>query len=611
VTFAHPLWLFFVWSVPLALALYALGHLRRSGGLGEYATSKALERIAAGRSDTRRWLRAALVSASLLFLSLAVAGPLYGYRWRNVERRGVDLLVALDCSRSMLAEDLKPNRLERAKREMVDLLNRLEGDRIGLVAFAGTAFLQCPLTLDYAGFHLFLQALSPDFLPVGGTSLADAIETALEGFDPESPAEKAVILITDGESTRGDPLAAAERARQHGVRVFVIGVGSQGGAPVPQEGGGFIKDERGNIVLARLEEETLQRLAAVTGGAYTRSVTGDMDLDLIYRDQIRGQMEAKTLEEGKVKVWEDRYQWPLGAAVAALFAALVLPLRKRSLALLLLPAVIGVVGAGPARADNPSSRVQEGIEAYDSGDFEGALEAFAKAQLEAPEAPEIAYNIGNTQYQAGDYEQALRSYAAALARATPELRSRVLYNMGNAAYRLGRMDEAVKHYQASLEADPDDEDAQLNLEFVRRQLEQQPQPQGQEDSGESGDEGEENREPQQDGGESPEGEQNEPEQPEAASGDPPEDRENADQTSGSQQQQDDPEAGAAPEPQQGEEQTGEQEAAEGSEAQPESEPTEADEAERQRAANVLNRLRDQPGKAMIPSYRERRVEKDW
>ncbi|MEJ2653853.1 MAG: VWA domain-containing protein, partial [Acidihalobacter sp.] len=174
--------------------------------------------------------------------------------WQKIERRGVDIVIALDCSRSMLATDIQPDRLSRAKREIYDLLAMLEGDRVGLVAFSGTAFLQCPLTIDYQAFNLFLEVLTPDYLPVGGTDLAAALRTAQGAFDPKAASEKAVILITDGENTGpDDPLQAARDAQKAGIKLFCIGVGSNDGVPVPAAEGGFKKDAAGRIVMSHLD----------------------------------------------------------------------------------------------------------------------------------------------------------------------------------------------------------------------------------------------------------------------------------------------------------------------------------------------------------------------
>ncbi len=263
---------------------------------------------------------------TLFFLVLALSGPQYGYKWQEIERKGIDIIVALDCSRSMLATDISPTRLDRAKREVYDLLTMLQGDRIGLVAFSGTAFLQCPLTLDYNAFHLFLKTLTPDFLPVGGTDIFGAVSVSIAGFEEKANSEKAVILITDGENTGDDdPMKAAEEAEKAGVKLFCIGVGSGDGVPVPDKEGGFKKDKSGNIVLSKMDEDTLKKMAIRTGGTYVRSVSGDMDLDAIYKDEIRGKMEASTLQSGRKQIWEDRYQWFLGFAIIALMIELFLP----------------------------------------------------------------------------------------------------------------------------------------------------------------------------------------------------------------------------------------------------------------------------------------------
>lgn len=614
--FAHPAWLAWIWVAPLVAALYAWGHRRRARILRAFAEPGALAQIAPARSDTRRWTAAGLLTAGVLLTSLALAGPQYGFSWRKTERRGVDLIVAVDCSRSMLAQDVSPNRLARAKREVVDLVNRVQGDRIGLVAFAGTAFLQCPLTLDYTGLHVFLQALTPGFLPVGGTDLAGAIDTAREGFDPQSPAERAILVITDGGETSGAAARAAERAQKDGIRVYVLGVGTPEGAPIPLPKGGFVKDGSGQIVLARLGEDALEKLAARTGGVYARAVPGDEDLDAVYTKGIRADMTARALETKRVKAWEDRYQWPLALAVLALLAELFLPLRNRaarSAALVLLLA-LGALAPAPARADGASSLVRQGLERYRTKDFAGAQKAFIQAQVQEPDAPEIAFDLGNARYRAGDFESAFSSYSDALRNAPDDLKAKILYNRGNAAYRSGRLQDAVRDYEAALKRNAGDEDARLNLAFVKRRMEEKPPPQtssggkdepkaqgGPQDQKQLADEG-----AGKDRQEKGPAQKNAPGQadqekpaPEAAS---PKGPENAGkQRAGSQ----DPGS------------SGSQQSGSGENA-PTPEPREArgrgtpaNGAERERARALLNRLEDQPGKAFLPSYGKRRVDKDW
>jgi Ca-activated chloride channel homolog len=242
--------LFFIWVVPVLALAYFYGGRKRNRILNRFARERTRKLVVPpGLENRRRW-RASLVLLSVLFLVAALSGPLYGFKWQKIEQRGIDMIIALDCSRSMLATDIQPTRLDRAKREIFDLLSMLEGDRIGLAAFSGTAFMQCPLTLDYHAFNMFLDVLTPDYLPVGGTDLTAAIQTAVDGFDALSTAEKAIILITDGENTgRDDPMEAVRSAQEKGITVFCIGVGSDQGVPVPAAGGGFVKDDREQIVL--------------------------------------------------------------------------------------------------------------------------------------------------------------------------------------------------------------------------------------------------------------------------------------------------------------------------------------------------------------------------
>jgi Ca-activated chloride channel homolog len=460
--------LYLIWLLPVLLLVIVYGRRKRYRILSRYADVRMLSVLVPPGLTGRRRLKAALVMAAAWLLIMAMAGPRFGYEWQEFDRRGVDLIIALDCSRSMLAEDIAPTRLDRAKREIVDLLGMLEGDRIGLVAFSGSAFLQCPLTLDYSAFDLFLNVLTPDYMPLGGTDLDAAVRMAISAFDPESRADKAIILITDGEHTgRGDPQQAAEAALKAGIKLFCIGVGATQGVPVPAAGGGFAKDGTGRIVLSRLDESTLTRMAVATGGAYVRSVIGDMDLDMIYREGIRGAMDHATLESGRRKVWAERYQWPLLPAIVLLLAAQALPsVKKTPLALLIAFAALmqGVPGhAGP---------LQDGYKAYHQGRYEEALRHFVAGQLKDPENPEVLYNIGNAYYKIGDYIAAGAHYSQALSKAPVQLKSKILYNQGNTAYRLGKLQEAVGHYEAALELSPDDAQARENLEFVRNQLQQ-------------------------------------------------------------------------------------------------------------------------------------------
>ena len=617
--FAHPYLLLLLWAVvPLLLAVL-WGMSRRKRILSGFADGDGLGRLAGEFSPTRRLTGALLLILAAAAGLTALAGPRYGYRWEKVEQRGVDIMVALDCSRSMLAEDIKPSRLTRAKFEIIDLLRMLTGDRVGLVAFAGSAFLQCPLTMDYSAFYLFLDTLSPDMLPVGGTNLGQAVMEAISGFNEKDASDKAVILITDGEQTTGpDPLEAARRAAEKKVRLFCIGVGGEQGAPVPEEAGGFKKDGQGKIVLTRLGEETLRQMAALTGGLYVRSVAGDMDLEMIYQDQIRGTMKETTLESGKKKVWEDRFQWFLALALLCLGTEMLLPRGRRAVAPLLL-LILAMVVPTEARAGNVYHDVQQGRAAYESGAYEKALGHFIDAQLADPDNAELYYNIGGAYYKAEQYDQAAGHFQKTLdlAQDNDSLKANAWYNMGNARFRQGDYQKAIEAYQQALTINAEDKEAEENLALAQKALEEkkneqsrssdQNQPQQQE-NGQQQEKGQQQENGQQQtsgkqenngGSEAEQGHDSSPAGQQGASSDE-QSEQPAPQTGAEQVGQDDGQGPPRPQPTAGSDDQARTSGRAGK-ASPQPDPGD----------HRLNRLRDIPGAAMMPDYRKREVEQDW
>ncbi len=621
--FARIEMLFLIWAVPICFLIYLYGNKKRRKILEKFSTHRGLKSIVPQRGDRRRWLKAGLVLAALAVMALALSGPQYGYKWEETEQRGVDIIIALDCSKSMLATDIKPTRLDRAKRKIYDLLTILEGDRVGLVAFAGTSFLQCPLTLDYDAFHIFLQTLTPDYLPVGGTDLSRAVRTALSAFDEKISSEKAVILITDGENTgEDDPVKAAEDAKKAGVKLFCIGVGSEVGVPVPDKQGGLTKDRSGQIVVTRLDEETLKKMAVLTGGTYVRSVAGDLDLDVIYKQEIRGKMEKSTLSSGRRQVWEDRFQWVLIFAVILLAAELILPSVRKTAAVLALFFLISLPCNVHANA------MRNGLEAYDKGEYEKALKFFIDAQLDDPENPKVLYNIGNAYYKLENYESAAQNYGQALQKEDKGLKEKILYNLGNANFRKKKYDDAIKNYEAALQISPDDQLAKQNMEFAKKVKEQLEQQQKQEcDQGKKDDQDKKEEQEKKDGENQEQGNKEKKDNPDqdkqdGKTGDRPEDQqekqgENQNAGENKDEEKPSPQFGREKEDEEKEQaSSGEKKEGENKEAAAAKPGTPSDNKDPQKAGqqqvqNMLNRLKDEPGKAMIPSYGEWHVEKDW
>jgi Ca-activated chloride channel family protein len=269
---------------------------------------------------------------AMALLLLSLTRPQWGTRWEEVRRRGLDILVVMDTSRSMLAEDIKPNRLQQAKWGIRDLVRQLKGDRVGLVAFAGSSFLQCPLTIDYAALRMTLDDVYAGLIPRGGTAIAQALRTAMDSFEEDAGADRVIILITDGEDHEGDPFALIPELKKRQIRVFVVGVGTLEGEliPTPGENGhtAFLKDRESRVVKSVLNEDLLARLAVETGGMYVRATPGDFGLDRIYEKGLaelrRGEHEGRM-----VRQHEDRFPWALGGAFVLLTGECLLRERPR------------------------------------------------------------------------------------------------------------------------------------------------------------------------------------------------------------------------------------------------------------------------------------------
>jgi len=600
--FVHPEMLLLIWLAPLFLAVFAFGMRKRRRILKRYASEKKLKAIAPNVSPGRRRIKAGLILAAVVCIALALSGPQYGYHWQEIERRGVDIIIALDCSRSMLAKDIAPTRLDRAKREVIDLLGMLQGDRVGLTAFAGAAFLQCPLTIDYTIFNLFLNSLTPESIPVGGTNLAAAVNVSREAFKTEANSAKAIILITDGESTDGDVLKAAKLTAKDDIKIFCIGVGKEGGAPVPDKAGGLKKDAAGKIIMTKLDETTLQKIAAITGGAYVRSVTGDMDLDTIYRDEIRGKMDARALTTGRKKIGEDRFQWFLIVAIVLFLAELFLPTAKKTVAAFV---VLGMIlGFTPqARAAGVHADLKAGQEAFSQGDYESALKYFIDAQLDNPDNPKIAYNIGNTYYKLGNYEAAFKSYQEVLKSKDAQLRLKALYNTGNTHFRQEKYKEALASYDKALDIDQNDLQARKNIEFVKKVMAQKKQQQKQNKSDSDKNRSEKDKKDESDKKNS---------QPKDDPSKKPDDKKKSPSEKDDQKKKDAAPQNKPPENKDKKDaENPEKEKVRPAGHSKPGEPGKDDKNNAEQAQRALNRLKDQPGKAMMPMYAPPHTEKDW
>ncbi|MEE8576190.1 MAG: VWA domain-containing protein [candidate division Zixibacteria bacterium] len=283
-------------------------------------------------SFARQRTKAMFLLVGLVFVVIALARLQFGTHLELARRQGIDLIVAMDVSTSMLTADQKPNRLARARQEVRSIIDRLQGDRIGLIAFAGEAFVQCPLTLDYSAAQMLLGAMDNNSVSIQGTSLAEAIDMAVKSFNQQERKHKVLLLVTDGENHDERAGEVAEEARSQGVKIFTVGIGNPAGEPIPviDRSGkqvGFKKDPEGEVIVSKLNEQVLQEIALATGGKYYHATPGEMELDRIF-DEIAS-LEKKELEGTLITKYDDRFQWPLLFALIFVIGEFFLPERKK------------------------------------------------------------------------------------------------------------------------------------------------------------------------------------------------------------------------------------------------------------------------------------------
>jgi Ca-activated chloride channel family protein len=314
--------LFALVLVPLLVAFFWFAAGARRRALGQFADLDLIRRLTLSVDHRARWWKSALIVMALGLSVVSLARPQFGTRIETVRREGMDIVVALDLSNSMLAEDIAPNRLERSKLEIQRLISRLEGDRVGLVAFAGQAFVQSPLTADYGAARLFLNAMDTELIPVQGTDVGEALRSALDSFGEESLEHRVIVLVTDGEDHEGAIEEMVARAVDAGVRIYTVGVGSSEGVPIPQFDAngrrqGFKRDDEGAVVTTRLEEAALRRIADATGGALFRSTPEASELTGLV-DELEA-LGGRQVDSREITQFEEQFQLFLGIAIALLF----------------------------------------------------------------------------------------------------------------------------------------------------------------------------------------------------------------------------------------------------------------------------------------------------
>jgi len=288
--------------------------------LERFAQAGLLPELLRGVNVKRKRLKIMMLILGVSLILVSLMRPQWGFHWQEVKRKGVDIVIALDTSKSMLTRDIKPSRLVRSKLAIGDFIRNLKSDRVGLVAFAGSSFLECPLTIDYGGFLLALDSIDTETIPKGGTSLTTAVREAIRCYKGGSGKDKALIIITDGEELESESsvLKAAQEAKKEGIVIFCVGIGSQDGELIELTVNGkteFLKDQEGNVVKSRLNEALLQKIALATGGSYVRASATEFGLDALYRQKI-SKLEKVEFQDKLTKRYDERFQIPLALSLA-------------------------------------------------------------------------------------------------------------------------------------------------------------------------------------------------------------------------------------------------------------------------------------------------------
>ena len=511
--FFEPIWLAVGLAAVIAVVLLEIGATRRrSQAVRMFAASHLVAALTNSLSPRNRLLKRILLVSSVALLFIALARPHLFYKWSEETRTGLDIFLAVDCSKSMLTEDATPNRLERAKLAVEDFADHVPDNRLGLIAFAGDAFLECPLTLDHEAFQDSVRDLDTDTIPRPGTDVATAIELAIEAVKSQPSNLKFLVLVTDGEDLEGRVLDAAKEAAKAGLKIYTVGVGTPAGGVIPERDDGgevsFLHDSSGQIVKSKLDEATLRQIAQITGGAYEPLGQRGEGLETIYSRYI-ATLPKRQLEERREKIRFERYEWPLGLAIVFLFWEFLIrersrtatvtqpagpprrtvrrPTRSGAVAATVPLLFLGFLLGGNARAASAETAERD----YKAGQYEDAVQQYRDAIANQPNRNELEYDQGDAAYRAGQFDDATDAFHKALATPDLNLQQNAYYNLGNTQFKHGEAmqkvdpkqtislwEQALKSYESSLKL-KDASDTRYNYEVVKRKLEQLKQQQQQ------------------------------------------------------------------------------------------------------------------------------------
>ena len=415
---------------------------------------------------------------SIVFLILAIANPQIGMKGEKIKGQGLDIMLLLDVSNSMLAEDIQPNRISRSKFFITKFLDQLKHDRVGLVLFAGSSYLQVPLTIDFTSIKMSMPIIDPANFPSQGTNIGEAVTMAGNTLGLAESKSKAIVIITDGEDHDQEASAAIETARKNGIKVFAIGVGEEKGAPIPVGNGEYKKDENGNIVMTSFNRSVLENLASIGNGSfYHLGQQGDIVEDVVAE---LNKLEGKDFEDFDMSNFNSYFYWFALAALLLLFVEFMLPsldykqfLKNiSSIVFLILFSLSATAQTKEIEAQNKKSRtlIRNGNSSYQNNNFDKAELNYRKALVIDPKSKSANYNLGNTLYSQQKFQESQEYYEKSIDKNDDKLsRARAYHNMGNACFKSNQLEQAILAYENALKLNPRDMETKYNLAMAKKQ----------------------------------------------------------------------------------------------------------------------------------------------
>jgi Ca-activated chloride channel family protein len=480
--FSNPEYLYLLIVLPVLVLLYLVVDLRQRKRLKTFGDPALMALLMPDVSVRRPRLKFFLQLTAMAICIVMIAGPEFGSKLEKSKRQGAELMIALDVSNSMMAQDIQPNRLAKAKQILSKLVDKLKDDKIGLVVFAGDAFTQLPITSDYVSAKMFMNTISPELVPTQGTAIGEAIDLCMKSFPPKGEAERAIIVITDGENFEDDATQAAKEAQKEGVKIHVVGLGLEQGSPIPMPNSSdFRKDKEGNVVITKLNEKMCQDIAAAGNGIYVRSDNSNAALKIL--EAQLDKMTKSNLESAVYSEYDEQFGGLAWIVLVLLVMDMFIMQRKnkrlrnvRLFTMLLLLTVAGSVSAQKAER----SDIRKGNSQYERKKYTEAEIQYRKALEVNPKSKEGAYNLGNALFRQKKTKEALEQYQSALnVQNDPLKKSQIFHNAGNVFMENKEYDKAVDAYKNSLIINPSDNETRYNLAMAQALLKKQQQQQKQ------------------------------------------------------------------------------------------------------------------------------------